>query len=77
MKRSAVLCDEKVSFEKQKLRMKWRFAARNILRNSNDVKYEDLRFLLESDEENDSDVEFIETGQEVMVISSDDDDEDE
>lgn len=70
--RAGILCDEKVKFEKNLLRSKWRFAVRNHLRLSRDPKVEDLRCLLESDGDS-SDVEVVDDHLSIIVISSDED----
>jgi hypothetical protein len=72
-RRAGNLCDEKVVFEKNLLRCKWRFAVRNYLRLSKDPKVEDLKNLLASDNEDDPEVEIIEREPSVIVISSDED----
>lgn len=72
-KRVAILCDEKVKFEKHLLRLKWRFAVRNYMRLSNDPKVKDLQSLLESDDESNSDVEAIDCHASMIDLTSDQD----
>ena len=71
--RAAVLCDQKVKFEKNLLRLKWRFAVRNHMRLSNDPKVKDLQSLLESEDETDSDVEAIDCHVSMVDLTSDQD----
>ena len=69
-KRAAILCDEKVKFEKNLLRLKWRFAVRNFMRLSSDPKVKDLQSLLESDDESNSDVEVIDCHASLIDLTS-------
>jgi hypothetical protein len=71
--RAGILCDKKVKEEKNLLRTKWRFAVRNHLRLSRNPRVEELRCLLESEDEDDSDVEVLEEHRSIVYVSSDED----